>query len=289
MKNIPNYILYGEDESELFNDYLHIESIRARSQHHGWKFRPHRHHNLYQFFYILKGGGYTLIEGQRNILTDNIIIGIPPLTIHGFNFQPDTTGWVLTIPDLYLQNVLKDNLLLLEHINQKIIYQCTNHDMRNDIQYLFTSIAKEHAGIKSASDLALRCLTTLLITKISRLHPPAENQPKEITSQKQILLRNFQNMINVHFRERLSVAKYARDLNITPTHLNRICRSILDISASELLYERSLLEAKRLLIYTSMTIAEISYELGYCDPAHFSKFFHKKVTQKPSEFRRSFY
>ncbi len=286
MKDIPNYILYGEDESELFTDYLHIESIRARSQHHGWKFRQHQHHNLYQFFYIIEGGGYALIEGQKKALTDNIVIGVPPMTIHGFNFQPGTKGWVLTIPDVYLQNILKDNLLLLEHISQKVVSHCENISLQRDLQYLFTSISTEHAEMKSAHGLTLRCLATVLITKISRIHSHKENYPSKITSQKQILLREFQNLINIKFREWRSVAEYACELNITPTHLNRICRAILDISASELLYERSLLEAKRLLIYTSMTIAEISYELGYCDPAHFSKFFHNKINQKPTDFRK---
>jgi len=288
MKDIPNYILYGEDNSELFTDCLHIESIKARSQHHAWKFRPHQHHNLYQFFYISAGGGQALIEGQENILTDNMVIGIPPLTIHGFNFHPNTVGWVLTIPDLYLQNILKDNLLLLEHIDQKVIGHCKAEKLRQEFQFIFTSIAEEYAEMKSAHGLVLRCLATLLMTRISRLHPHVESQSGEATSQKQILLRHFQKLINLKFRQRLSVAEYAGELNITPTHLNRVCRKVLNISASELLGERSLLEAKRLLIYTSMTIAEISYELGYCDPAHFSKFFHNKIKQKPSDFRKRF-
>lgn len=78
MKNIPNYVLYGEKENDLFPDYLHIESIRARSLQHGWKFRPHLHHNLYQFFFISKGGGHVLIEEEQYPLADNLLIVMPP-------------------------------------------------------------------------------------------------------------------------------------------------------------------------------------------------------------------
>lgn len=288
MKEIPNYILYGEEESELFSDYLHIESIRARSQNYGWKFRPHQHHNLHQFFFILKGGGLAIIEGKEHPMTDNMIIGIPPISVHGFNFMPDTRGWVLSIPDLYLQNILKDDLLLLEHINQKIIYQCDDKNLLKEFQYLFRSIEKERGSMAPSYGLTLRSLATLLITKIVRMHSLVAKLPSEATSQKQILLRNFQSLINAKFKDRLSVADYARELSITPTHLNRICKAIINISASELIHERSVLEAKRLLIYTSITIAEISYELGFCDPSHFSKFFHNKSTQKPSDFRKTF-
>jgi len=288
MKNIPNYILYGEEETELFNDYLHIESIQLRSQYTGGIFRAHQHHNLYQFFFISLGGGYARIEGKEYILTENMVIHVPPLTIHEFNFFPDTNGWVLTIPDVYIQNILKDNFLSLEHISQKIIFPFENNTTQKDVEYLFSSIAKEHAEMDRAYNVTLRCLTTLLLTKIIRCFPPMNTPPQATTSRKQILLHSFQNMINEKFKNRLSVTEYANELHITPTHLNRVCRAILNISASELIYQRSLMEAKRLLIYTSMTITEISYDLGYCDAAHFSKFFHTKSRQKPSDFRRAY-
>ncbi|MBL4801097.1 MAG: helix-turn-helix domain-containing protein [Emcibacter sp.] len=289
MTQIPNYVLYGEKETELFTSYLHIESIKARSRYHDWKFRAHQHQNLHQFFYIEKGGGgYAIIEGEKYPINDNLLIGIPSLTVHGFVFVPETKGWVLTIPDQYLQTILKDDLLLLEHIGQKIMFQCEDSLEQREFQDIFGSIEKEHEDMAVAYGLTLRCLATLLMTKIVRCQPAVDNVPKVATSQKQILLQRFRRLINMKFKKRLLVAEYAMELHITPTHLNRICRTILNISASELINQRSLLEAKRLLIYTSVTIAEISYELGFCDPAHFSNFFHNKTTDKPSDFRKNF-
>jgi len=288
MKKIPNYTLYGEEDNEFFNNYLHIESIRARSQNYGWKFRPHQHHNLHQFLFIIEGGGQALIEGQEYQMTENMVLGIPPSSVHGFHFMPNTKGWVLSIPVIYLQNLLENDLLLLEHISQIIICYCDGESSQEEIQYLFNSIKKGHGAMDPSNGLTLRCLATLLITKIVKLLPPQVGVQGEATSQKQIILRNFQNLINIKFKERFSVADYARELSMTPTHLNRICRGILNISASELIHERSLLEAKRLLIYTSVTIAEVAYQLGFNDPAHFSKFFRNKSHQKPSDFRKKF-
>ena len=288
MQNIPNYALYGEKESELFTDYLHIESIRARSLGHGWKFRPHQHHNLHQFFYIAKGGGKALIEKNEHQITDNMLIGVPPLTIHGFSFLPRTKGWVITIPDIYLQDLLKNDVLLYEHLNKVIIFQDKSHKSQKEFQQIFSSIKRERQSTELAYSLTLRSLASLLLAKIVRLNPITTNHPIMDSSRKQIILRSFQKKLNKKFKKRLLVADYAAELNITPTHLNRICKAILDVSASELIQERSLLEAKRLLIYTTITIAEISAELGFCDPGHFSKFFHNKVLQKPSDFRKIF-
>lgn len=287
MKEIPNYVLYGEEEHELFSNYLHIENIRVRSQLHGGKFRPHQHHNLHQFFYIDEGGGFVLMEDKEYPIFDNSIIVIPSLTIHGFNFLPNTKGWVLTIPDLYLQKILGDEPAILEDISKKILFNCDDDDFQSEFRYLLSSIEKEQTNTSSIHNLTLRCLATLFITKVITLKPTNHESSKIVTSKKQIIFHEFRVLINTKFKERYSVADYASLLNITPTHLNRVCRSILNVSASDLIHERTITEAKRLIIYTSMTISEISYELGYNEPAHFSKFFHIKTNQTPSDFRKN--
>jgi len=285
MKKILNYALYGEEEHELFTNYLHIENIRVRSEIHGWKFRPHQHHNLQQFFYIEEGGGYVLIEDNEYPIYSNSIIVIPSLTIHGFSFLPETKGWVLTIPDLYLQKTFKDEPTILEDISKKALFICSDTAFQQEFKFLLSSMEKEHVKATTIHSLNLRCLATLLMTKIIHINPVIHNK-KSPTSKKDFIFHTFRELINEKFKKRLAVAEYAKLLNITPTHLNRICRNTLDVSASDLINERTLNEAKRLLIYTSMTISDISYELGYLEPSHFSKSFHRNINKTPSNFRK---
>lgn len=287
MNKIPNYILYGEDEDEIFPDYLHIESIRARSIHHAWNFKPHQHHNLHQFFYILKGGGTVLIDKIDYELNDNQIISIPPLTVHGFQFSPNTEGWVLTLPQQFLQNIISEIAFLIKPISQTLIHNCTNEQMQSEFTYIFKSISEIHHGTQPMRNFNLRSYTNLLIGKMAEMFPFAPELNQNIPAQKQNFVQEFQNKINENYKQRLSVTQYAKSLNITPTHLNRVCKSVLNISPSNLIDERSILEAKRLLSYTALSIAEISYELGFCDAAHFSKFFLNKTQQKPSAFREN--
>ncbi|WP_417320704.1 helix-turn-helix domain-containing protein [Emcibacter sp.] len=288
MEMIPNFVLYGEEDREIFPDYLHIESIRARSLGFGWKFHAHRHHNLYQFFFISKGGGTALIESQNHFLLNGHVILMPPMSVHGFDFLPDTEGWVLTVPDPFLQRILEEETVLINYLAKARIFHSEEKTKTNEIREIFAGIEREHAVSQPMRGLGVRSLLTHLAVTLYRTFPPQEDVPQSAASQKQKLLREFQKLVDMHFRERWPVGRYAEILGITPTHLSRICKQVLDVPASDLITERSLLEARRLLIYTSLGISEIGWELGFSNPAHFSKFFREKTRRKPSEFRQAF-
>jgi AraC family transcriptional regulator, transcriptional activator of pobA len=98
-------------------------------------------------------------------------------------------------------------------------------------------------------------------------------------------VQRYRTLLEKHYREHRPLAFYAGALNVTPDHLSRTCRTVAGQSALELLHDRLMLEARRLLAYTPMTVAEVAAELGYDDPAYFSKFFAKAMGQAPSAYR----
>ncbi|UYQ95611.1 AraC family transcriptional regulator [Chitinophaga horti] len=99
------------------------------------------------------------------------------------------------------------------------------------------------------------------------------------------VLSRFISLIDQHFKAQRSVAFYAGEINITPNYLNMLCNKHLRVSASSLLQERVVLEAKRLLKASGMTVKEIVFELGFYDHANFSKFFKAHTGMTPSEFK----
>jgi AraC-like DNA-binding protein len=99
------------------------------------------------------------------------------------------------------------------------------------------------------------------------------------------LARRFRQAVERSFRASTSVRDYAQMLGVTPSHLSESLRLETGLTAGELIRARLLLEAKRLLLHSELTIAEIGYELGFEDPSYFSRFVRREIETSPVEFR----
>lgn len=90
------------------------------------------------------------------------------------------------------------------------------------------------------------------------------------------------------FRRRHRVEDYARELGLTPGHLNALCREHLGCSAGAALRRRITLEARRLLLYSDRPAASVAYHLSFDDPSYFSRFFRRETGLTPARFRAQF-
>ena len=104
--------------------------------------------------------------------------------------------------------------------------------------------------------------------------------------QNQLILYNFRKLVNTYFAEKHLPKEYASLLYITPNHLNALCKDLLGKPAGEIIRDRVLLEAKRLLVNDSVSIGEIAAQLNFADNAHFTKFFKKQTDLTPELFRQ---
>jgi AraC-like DNA-binding protein len=100
-------------------------------------------------------------------------------------------------------------------------------------------------------------------------------------------VEDFQKLINLHYKQIHKVGDYADFLNITPNHLKDLVKEELGKSAKDLIIERIILEAKRMAHFTEKSSKEIGYDLGFEDPAYFSRFFSKQAGLTFVEFRES--
>jgi AraC family transcriptional activator of pobA len=101
------------------------------------------------------------------------------------------------------------------------------------------------------------------------------------------LVKRFRQALERSFRASTSVRHYARMLGVTTSQLSESLRLETGLTAGELIRARLLLEAKRLLLHSELTIAEIGYELGFEDPSYFSRFVRREVETSPVEFRKT--
>ncbi len=92
--------------------------------------------------------------------------------------------------------------------------------------------------------------------------------------------------VEAGFRSTHAVVDISDRLPITRGRLDALCRRHAGRTAPQVIHDRIVLEAQRGLIYTGLTVAEIAYELGFVDPAYFTRFFAREVGETPGEFRR---
>ena len=107
------------------------------------------------------------------------------------------------------------------------------------------------------------------------------------TNAAQRLMEAFVNLLEKDYRTGRTLAEYAKDLGVTPTHLTRVCQQVNGKSASRLIQERVLAEARMMLSNTDHKILEISNHLGFSSPAYFTRLFSAKQGQTPKEFRQT--
>ncbi|MEW2912982.1 helix-turn-helix domain-containing protein [Leisingera sp. JC11] len=274
---IDSYNLFGET-AELA-DVLHIETIRARSELHDWELRPHRHARLHQLLVLTSGDGEADLDGIRHGLAPPCLINVPRGVVHGFRFGSGTSGWVITLTS----DLLDQNLTPGEGVRAVLDLPAVL-PLPDGLQDLAEQLFKEYGRRDFGRAQMLRGLTLSLTAAAARAI--AASQETSAQAQHSTLFARFEALVERDFRLRRPLAEYARELAVSATHLNRLSHQATGQPASALVSARVLREARRLLIYTNLTAAQIAYELGFNDPAHFSRMFARGTGMPPRKFRQ---
>jgi AraC family 4-hydroxyphenylacetate 3-monooxygenase operon regulatory protein len=100
------------------------------------------------------------------------------------------------------------------------------------------------------------------------------------------IFHRFNELIEAHYLEHWALGRYAQAMGVTEARLNDVCRRIADLPSKRLVLERVMQEAKRLLLFTRGSANEICFQLGFKDPAYFSRFFQRYAQMTPGEYRQ---
>lgn len=150
---------------------------------------------------------------------------------------------------------------------------------------LFGDLQREHDGGRSGVLEVLRATLRILLIEASRLE--AVGQPPQHLTRAALLARQFYLALEHHFREWQTLAPYARQLGVTVNHLNDVIHAETGHAAGGLIRQRRLLDAKRLLLHSDLSVSEIGYQTGFLDPSYFGRFFRREVGHTPAEFRQA--
>lgn len=286
--------LYGEQLNPPLLDFIHVESLESRSKLYNWEIQQHIHTDLYQIFVITSGGG-TLFAGASQIdLFPSGVILIPCQIMHGFHFEPESIGYVLTIGNDYMDMLLKSfSPGHSRHSSGRINFHGINHfsftqrnTEFNELVFIIHRIKKELEEVHLQKEIALRsCFHLLLLSLFRIVVIHQDTGAKEDQRMLQYYQSFHQNIIkSIHTTK--SIVEYAGELNITTVHLNRICKKLVNKSALDIVNENLIMECKKYLLNTAYTISQISYLFNFEDPAYFTKVFKRMTGVTPKEFRK---
>jgi AraC family transcriptional regulator, transcriptional activator of pobA len=202
--------------------------------------------------------------------------------VHAFRFRPGSEGWVATLPDELLRTLLPPTAS-----PTRVLAEATVVKADAALGQAFGRLASEFDSRGAARALVLRGLAAWLLGLAERALAGQARAGADggAARAEPALLQRFEALVDQHYLERWPLTRYARALAVTPTHLSRVTRAATGLGASRLVEERLLREARRNLVFSTLSVKTIAYMLGYADPAHFSRSFARAAGESPRAFR----
>lgn len=264
---------------------IHIDELQEYIIKHQDMVFPHKH-NFFHFVLFTKGSGEHIIDFNHYKVEPYQIYFMVPGQVHTWNFTGDEEGYVVNFSIDYFQSFLlrTDYLERFSFLQGKIehlIFVLNEHYQNQALAIL------KQISVAKAEGLAEDYIRTLLLQFILYIAISTEKDQQENSNPyNHKIFNSFQQLVEQQFRSTKLPSIYADQLFITPNHLNAICKSYIGQSAGEIIRNRIVLEAKRLLINKNLNIAEIADELQFNDNSYFTKFFKKSAGLTPEEFRK---
>lgn len=283
------YGLYGEAVPEDDLRFVHIEAISTRSHLYDWQIKPHAHQGMFQLLFLSGGSAKVRIDHELYNIAAPAVISIPGNTVHGFQFMPGSEGWVLTVGDTLLssgRDPRSQALIRPLMVSPVLLSLSDSPKTVSLISSMLDKIEGEfnlpEPGRGAMFDWMIQIILVEIGRRQQRLAPTETDQQKRHDQ-----FQRFRELLEQNYKAHWSVEDYADHLGMTAPRLNRLCRNMTGKTAGAVVQDRLTLEAQRLLIYTNATATMVAYEIGFRDPAYFSRFFRRRTGLSPVEYRQS--
>jgi AraC family transcriptional activator of pobA len=285
---VPSFSLYGEQAVSAANtDSLHIEDIQSRSRKYLWRIGTHRHTILCQCVLVTAGPVTVVLEESQSCFNGPAVMIIPAGTIHSFRFRPDTQGYVLTVNLQRLLSIasgaLRAPIEALFAVPRAIdlgLKSSLAARASQQLECLLHEFRQPDMGMEPIHSWLACCVLWTVALGSSATTPDTHSGPDLER------LRQFRALMETHYADHWPVERYARQLGLSETSLNRLCRRLTGSTGFDLIQQRLALEARRRLMYLPGSVHGIASELGFKDSAYFCRFFRRHSGISPQGFRR---
>jgi YesN/AraC family two-component response regulator len=243
--------------------------------------------DYFMLIWIVAGNGYYRLNLQKEAVNTNQLLLIKPGQLHDLKFSSGLHGYVISFTDSFLdiEDYGSEPLYspIYQMFSQTQIVAISN-ELADDMKDITEIMMKEYSRHNLYRAEILKRYFKIFLIYLSRQLESMEQAPKQ--SRNSAMLQNFVSLLDKNFREYKMVADYADRLSVTPNYLNEVVKKLTGQSAGHHIRQRVAAEAKRQAIHPDNCMKKIAYELGFCDMAHFSKFFKNATGTSFSDFKK---
>lgn len=248
---------------------------------------PHSH-DSYEVLYISDGEGTHIIDFEPYSVEKQTFHFLAKGQIHFWQLTKPLTGYALVFPEEFLgfpsSDIVRVHDFAFFHQVGHAPYLSVKEDSLSMINGLLQGIEQEFTDPNARSVTALRAHLHILLTHLHRLY--LVDHPEEDSKTTSSLVRQFKQLVSEHFLVTHSVQDYADKIGVSSSHLRDTVKEATGYAPGHFIREKLALEAKRLLVHSNVTVAEIGYQLGFEDSSYFGRFFKREVGMSPKAFRQ---
>lgn len=267
---------------KLLVDVARIEDMPAFAK----TLEPY-HLDFYDITLITGGSGSFWLDDQQYTLKRNQVLFTTPGQVRRW-FVEDLTGICLFFPASFLLSHFNNPLLLHQlryfHTTSSPMDMVLKANQSAQLYNRLDAMRDEISNLQADSDTLLLCIAHEIMISLNRWYADCHGNSKD--SALSPIIIKFRQLLESHFFKYHNVSHYADLLAVTPGHLNVLCKTNLQRTASELITARIYLEAKRKLVHSAIDIDSLSEILGFASTSYFCRAFKRYCKTTPLQYRK---
>jgi AraC family transcriptional regulator, transcriptional activator of pobA len=247
---------------------------------------PHRH-DFYAIYYATGGGGFQGIDFVYYPLLPDTLYFISPGQVHCGRYSHPIKGYIIGFLEDFLLNPGTPTGLIYElsffHSVGQLPKLTLNQQQAKKVKSLITALEQEYLANTPDGASVLRAYLHILLVNIERLYKAA--YPEKNSRQDVSFVRRFHHLVSTHYRTEKAIGSYADKMGVSVGHLSNKIKSLTGVPPTQIIRQHIVLEAKRLLTHTDLSVSEIVYHLNLEDRSYFSRMFNHATGLSPTAFR----
>ncbi|MGG5210358.1 AraC family transcriptional regulator [Chryseobacterium sp. MIQD13] len=253
--------------------------------------KPHRH-DFYAAVLFTRGEGVHEIDFQKYDVSEGSFFFLSPGQVHSWELSEDIDGYIFFCSqefyEMHYVNQKLRNFPFFGSVSFPRKLQLDTDELAKNISF-FQDLEKEYQSQNMMKEGFILSLMSQIFINATRLFSKEIDIHASSASLSYFKhYQDFENLLEQHFTAEKSISYYASLLGITPKHLNRTVQTVVQKTATDVITERVVLEAKRMLMYLDESLVEIAFRLGYEEYSYFVRVFRKSSGMTPTQFIKEY-